>query len=302
MTEDKDFYKDIIDNLYDGVYFVDPDRVITYWNKGAERITGYTSEQVVGRRCSDNVLNHVTAAGVQLCGEGCPLAACMLDGEGREADVFLHHADGHRVPVLVRASPLRDAEGNVLGAVETFSGDMGIMTVRNELHELRHSVHTDIVTGIGNRRQFEGRLRGVLAELAHETETTAGLLYIDIDSFKKFNDAYGHEVGDKALRMVAATLRHNLRDGDVIGRWGGDEFLAILYDAAPEEGLRSITEKLRMLVEFCRLDLEGASLTITISIGATQFLPTDTPETVVSRADALMYRSKQAGGNRVSIG
>jgi len=64
MREGRDFYKDIIDNLYNGVYFVDRDRVITYWNKGAERITGYTSQQVVGRSCRDNVLNHVSAEGV----------------------------------------------------------------------------------------------------------------------------------------------------------------------------------------------------------------------------------------------
>src|SRR5512142_1670458 len=125
MTEEKDFYKDIIDNLYDGVYFVDRDRVITYWNKGAERITGYKAAQVIGRACRDNVLNHVTADGTELCDAECPLAACMWDGKVREADVFLHHADGHRVPVLGRAAPLRDEAGNITGAVETFSSDLG---------------------------------------------------------------------------------------------------------------------------------------------------------------------------------
>src|SRR5512141_2290713 len=98
MPEEKDFYKDIIDNLYDGVYFVDRDRNITFWNKGAERITGYKSAAVVGRPCSDNVLNHVDAQGLELCREHCPMAACILDGKVREADVFLHHADGHRLP------------------------------------------------------------------------------------------------------------------------------------------------------------------------------------------------------------
>jgi len=302
MPEDKDFYKTIIDNLYDGVYFCSRERVITYWNKGAERITGYTSQVVVGRSCRDNVLNHITANGVHLCETLCPLAACMEDGKVREADVFLHHADGHREPVLVRAAPMYDAEGNIIGAVETFSSDMGLRAVRQELHELRHAVQTDTLTSIRNRHYLEGRIQGVIAELKQRPGTLVGLLFMDIDHFKQVNDTYGHDAGDKVLQMVAATLEHNLRDSDVIGRWGGEEFLAILYDVASLEALKFISEKLRMLVEFSRLDLAATSLVVTISVGATLLLPTDNPESFVLRADALMYQSKQAGRNQVSLG
>jgi diguanylate cyclase (GGDEF)-like protein/PAS domain S-box-containing protein len=301
MPGDKDFYKDILDNLYDGVYFTNRERVIMYWNRGAERITGYTSQQVVGRSCRDNLLNHVTADGVQLCLGLCPLAVCMEKGAPQEAEVFLHHADGHRVPVMVRAVPLRDAQGNIVGAVETFSDNTGAMLVRHELRELRRTVKTDQLTAISNRQYLEGRLRGVIAELEHRKDT-AGLLFIDIDHFKQFNDAYGHDVGDQALRMVAATLRHNLRETDTVGRWGGEEFLALLYDVTTLEELNSIAEKLRILVESSRLDLSAANLTVTISVGATLFLPADTPESIVRRADALMYQSKRVGRNRVSVG
>jgi len=102
--------------------------------------------------------------------------------------------------------------------------------------------------------------------------------------------------------MVAATLRHSLRDSDVVGRWGGDEFLAILYDVTTLEVLKSVSEKLRMLVEFSRLDFFTNSLSVTISAGATLLLPTDTPESVLCRADDLLYQSKHAGGNQVSVG
>ena len=302
MTDDKDFYKDIIDNLYDGVYFVDRQRIITYWNRGAERITGYCSPQVLGRSCGDNVLNHVTAEGTQLCNDLCPLAACMLDGQVREADVFLHHADGHRVPVLVRAAPLRDADGNVIGAVETFSSDAGERAVRTELRELRRTVQTDGLTGIGSRRYISRRLRGVIAELAHQSDMMAALLFIDVDHFKEFNDRHGHPVGDRALRMVAATLQHNLRQVDAIGRWGGDEFVVILYDVGSREGAGAVAEKLRVLVEKSGLDLSDTGLQLTISVGATLLLPTDTAESVVQRADELMLHSKRLGGNRALMG
>jgi diguanylate cyclase (GGDEF)-like protein/PAS domain S-box-containing protein len=299
MAEDKDFYKDIIDNLYDGVYLVDPERVISYWNGGAERITGYSSAQVVGHRCSDNILNHVTADGVQLCKNDCPLAACMTDGKPREVDVFLHHADGHRVPVLVRAAPLRDADGKIVGAVETFSSDMGVSTVRRELRELRRTVQTDALTGVGNRRYVERRLRGVIAEHSQQPDLMTALLFIDVDRFKQFNDDFGHEIGDRALKMVAATLRLNTRETDVVGRWGGDEFVVILYDVNSREEANAVAEKLRVLVELSRLDVGQDSLTITLSTGATMLLPADNAESVVRRADTLMLRAKRAGQNRL---
>jgi len=302
MPADQYSYKDIIENLYDGVYFVNRERVITYWNKGAERITGYASQQVVGRPCRDNLLSHVTVDGVQLCQDHCPLVACMEDGNPREAEVFFQHAAGHRVPVLLRAAPLRDAQGNIVGAVETFISDMGLVTVRQELRALRRATQTDKLTGIGNRHYLEGRLRAVLAELKRQTGAAAGLLFLDVDHFKQLNDTYGHDVGDKVLRMVAATLAHNLRKSDIVGRWGGEEFLAILYDVTSLKALKSIAEKLRTLVAHSRLNLDATSLTVTISVGATLLLPSDTPESSFRRADELMYQSKRAGRDQVSVG
>jgi diguanylate cyclase (GGDEF)-like protein/PAS domain S-box-containing protein len=299
--EDRDFYKDLIDNLYDGVYFVDRERVITYWNKGAERITGYQGSHVLGRSCRDNLLNHVTAGGVQLCHSQCPLAACMADGNVHEAEVFLHHADGHRLPVLVRGSPVRDPNGNIIGAVETFSAATETLTLRRQVRELRRTTRTDTLTGIGNRQYLEGRLRALIAEFADHTPA-AGLLFMDIDHFKQCNDMHGHDVGDRVLRMVASTLYYNMRKTDVIGRWGGEEFLAILYDVHSLEELRSIAEKLRILVESSRIDLKNKSLTVTISVGATLLLPHDTPDAVVRRADQMMYQSKQEGRNLVTVG
>lgn len=301
MSDEADFYKEIIDNLYDGIYFVDRDRVITYWNKGAERITGYSAVQTVGRACRDNLLNHVTDHGVALCSEGCPLAAVMQDGNPRETEVFVHHADGHRLPVVVRATALRDRAGNIIGAIETFSNNSSVINARRRLSEMRQMIHTDALTRVGNRRHIEGRLHAVIAEFEN-TQHSAGLLFMDIDHFKKVNDTFGHDVGDQALRMVANTFQYALRATDTIGRWGGEEFVAILYDIDNDKALFRIAEKVRMLVEVSHLDTNSQSLSVTISIGATRLYSNDTPESILRRADGLMYRSKQAGRNRVTIG
>lgn len=297
-----DLYRDIVDNLRDGVYIVDRRRVITYWNKGAERISGYAAERVLGHSCSDNILNHINVEGVELCRGDCPLAACMADGQVREADVFLHHADGHRVPVLVRATPIRDAQGTVVGAVETFTGDAGLVALRQELRDLRQSLQTDALTGIANRPSLEGRLHALVVEMAHHRQIAPAILFADIDHFKRVNDDYGHDVGDRALRMVAETLRYNMRRTDLVGRWGGEEFVVLLYQADDPSVIATVANKLRVLVEHSRLDLDPGGLHVTISIGATALLRTDTPASVIQRADELMYASKQAGRNRVTVG
>jgi diguanylate cyclase (GGDEF)-like protein/PAS domain S-box-containing protein len=301
MSHETNFYKEIIDNLYDGVYFVDRDRVITYWNKGAERITGYPAEQTIGRACRDNLLNHVTENGVQLCLHHCPLAAVMEDGDPREVEVFVHHADGYRLPVVIRATAMRDETGEIIGAVESFSNNATVIQARRRISEMRQMINTDALTRIGNRRFVEDRLQAAITEFEN-AQSPAGLLFMDIDNFKKVNDTYGHEVGDKALRMVANTFHHALRATDAIGRWGGEEFVAILYNIADEKALFKIAEKVRMLVEVSSLDTNLHTLSVTLSIGATRLYSNDTSESILRRADGLMYRSKQAGRNRVTIG
>jgi diguanylate cyclase (GGDEF)-like protein len=102
--------------------------------------------------------------------------------------------------------------------------------------------------------------------------------------------------------MVAHTLHYALRATDTLGRWGGEEFIAILYEVQNRENLQAIAEKVRTLVEHSRLDVKGEGLAVTISIGGTLLSPSDTPELLVQRADALMYMSKQTGRNRITIG
>lgn len=272
MAQEKDFYKDIIDNLYDGVYFVDRDRVITYWNKGGS-----------------------------LCLSHCPLAAVMEDGQPQEAEVYLHHAEGHRLPVLVRASAMRDEAGNIVGAVESFSSNASVINARRRISEMDKIARTDSLTRLGNRQHIKGRIRAVIAEFEKE-RSMAGLLFLDIHHFKRINDTHGHEAGDLALCMVANTIRHALRATDTIGRWGGEEFVTILYDIYDENTLHMAAEMVCTLIQTSRLDLGNHSLAVTASIGVTRLYSNGTSESLIRHADGLMYRSKQAGGNRVTIG
>ena len=287
-------FKEILDNIADGVYFVDRDRRITYWNKGAEQISGYSAKKVVGLHCMDNLLNHVTENGIQLCLNGCPLHATMQDGKNRTAEVYLHHADGHRVPVQVRTSPIRDENNEIIGAVETFSDNSPLISIRHQVRRLEDVTLLDHLTGIGNRRFMERRLEMALLEF-QQRHTPFGILFMDIDRFKWVNDTFGHDNGDKALRMVANNLRLNLRVEDAIARWGGEEFVALL-EGMDTRALGRMADKLDTLIANSPLQINDSNITITISIGATLILPQDTDiQSIISRADQNMYKNKLAG-------
>jgi diguanylate cyclase (GGDEF)-like protein/PAS domain S-box-containing protein len=292
-------YKRLLDNLFDGVYATDRNRVITYWNQGAERIAGYGAKEVVGSSCRDGILVHIDEAGTNLCRERCPLAMTIDDGQPREADVFLHHQDGHRLPVRIRISPLRDAEGNITGAVEAFSDNTRNVSALQKIEELERMAYLDPLTHLPNRRYVETHLQARLDE-CRRYGWPFGILYIDIDNFKTVNDAHGHDAGDEVLKTVAKTLHHATRSFDVVGRWGGEEFLAVLV-AVDAGKLRIIGERFRALVENSECRYGGVAIRVTISLGGVLFSPGDTLDSIVRRADELLYRSKEIGRNRLTM-
>ncbi len=291
---------DLLDHLFDGVYGVDMERRISYWNRAAERISGYASAEVVDHYCYDNLLRHVDADGQELCHNGCPLAATLQDGQPREALVYLHHKEGHRVPVSVRVSPVRHPDGQIAGAVEVFSDRSSFKDMLAELEQLKQAVFIDPLTSVGNRRYGEMQLQTRLYERG-QFQTPFGVVFLDIDHFKRFNDTYGHDVGDTVLTMVARTLGNMLRRQDAITRWGGEEFMVIIANA--DLGvLTRLAERLRVGIERSYLSAGEARLAVTASLGATLAEPGDTPAALVARADRLMYASKTGGRNRVTVG
>jgi len=295
MPFENNFYRDLLDNLADGVYFTDLEGRIIYWNKGAERLSGFGPSDVLGKRCSENVLMHVDASGVSLCTSGCPMRASAFDGQPREADIYLHHKTGSRIPIHVRVSPLKDGAGAIIGAVEIFSDNTAKTQMAERLAQMEKLALLDPLTSLPNRRYLETQVYSHLEE-CRRAGWKFGILFMDIDDFKQVNDTHGHEAGDRVLKMVAGTLDANSRYFDVVGRWGGEEFVAVVHNVDPGV-LGEIAERFRMLVGKSTLT-ELDSLHVTLSIGGTLASAGDTPESVVGRADANLYRAKQSGKNR----
>jgi diguanylate cyclase (GGDEF)-like protein/PAS domain S-box-containing protein len=297
MENNESFYHAILDNLYDGVYFVDRDRKITYWNKGAERISGYTAGEVVGRRCSDNILMHVDNHGTPLCRDLCPLAATLLDGSERKADVYLRHKDGHRVSVNIRITPLRNEAGQIMGGVEVFTDNSLQLSAVARMESFEKLAYLDPLTGTANRRFAEITLHARYEEFKRYG-WPFGLVFVDIDRFKCINDECGHAAGDGVLKMVAKTLMNSARSFDVVARWGGDEFIVVIANVDREQ-LIAAANRFRILVEQSSR-AAGPVRQVTISVGATLVRSDDSETTLLERADRLMYQSKNAGKNRVT--
>jgi diguanylate cyclase (GGDEF)-like protein/PAS domain S-box-containing protein len=298
MNQDEIFYKTLLDNLRDGVYFVDHDRNIKYWSKGAERITGYTAAEVLGKSCSDNILLHVDKDGNSICSEICPLGNTLTDGRDRNAEAYLHHKDGHRVPITMHVASIPDENGSTIGGVEIFTDNTPATMAFERLAELERMAYVDELTGLANRRYAEITLRSRIEEL-QRYGWRFGVLFIDIDRFKDINDQYGHDLGDEVLRMVAKTLQNSVRAFDVVSRWGGEEYVVVIAHVEGNE-LNSSANRCRLLVE--RSSIPAApTLVVTISLGATLARTEDTVDSIIKRVDTLMYKSKQAGRNRLTV-
>jgi len=294
------FYEKLLDNMHDGVYFVNRERRITYWNDGAQRLSGYTPDQVIGRHCCDNLLGHVDKSGRPLCSDGCPLSEVLLDGQSRQEEIYLRHKDGYRVPVSVRVLPVRKSDGNIVGAVEVFTDSTAGKKVEKRVSELEQLAFRDPLTGLPNRRFLQLKVEQGLQEHC-SFGRLYGLLMFDIDRFKQVNDTHGHGVGDALLKAVAATLVRGLRPVDIVGRWGGEEFL-VLMPELDAVGLSDLAERCRVLIAQSSVAAVSSRVSATASIGATVLDHSDSAESAIRRVDQLMYESKRSGGDRTTTG
>jgi diguanylate cyclase (GGDEF)-like protein/PAS domain S-box-containing protein len=293
-------YKKILDSLHDGVYFVNRDRQITYWNEGAEKLAGYSPAEAVGKSCFGNFLEDVDETGKSLCTSGCPLSNVMADGQPRQVELYLRHKNGHRVPISVRVLPMRDSAGGIVGAVEVFSDSTAKQRAEKRVSELENLAFRDALTNLPNRRYLELKVAQALQD-HQQFDREYGLLLLDLDHFKQVNDNHGHDLGDAVLKVVADTLVQTLRPVDLVGRWGGDEFLVLMADVRAT-ALGDLAERCRVLIAQSSAGHEASRVSVTASIGATLLDHEGSPETAFRRADELMYQSKRSGGDRTTTG
>jgi len=288
-------YKKLTEQLYDGVYFVNSSRRVLFWNQRATEISGYKKAEIVGRRCNDNLLQHINRCGKKLCSAAnCPLVFAMKKNRPAVERVYLRRKDGVRVPVDVHVMPIK-YKGKMVGAIEVFRDASIYERMEQQRERAKTLAHVDSLTSLPNRRFMNKKLRFEISKFK-KYKDHLHVAIADLDHFKRINDTYGHEKGDLVLRRAASIMDSTLRATDFVARYGGEEFVLILPNT-PKENSRIALERVRSNIAKARII--GKAGDVTASIGATRAKSCDTPESIIARADKALYLAKNSGRNNV---
>ena len=172
--------------------------------------------------------------------------------------------------------------------------------MRDDFDRVHKESQIDPLTEVGNRKFFDREIARAMSE-AREKKTVLSVLMVDIDHFKKFNDMYGHLIGDQVLRLVARTFVENLKGRDIISRFGGEEFVIILPQTRLQDSER-VANQLRAGLGSKNITKRGSREVlgvVTVSVGAAEYIPGEDIEALISRADAALYKAKQTRRNKV---
>ncbi len=249
-----DMYKKILDNISDGVYFVDKERKIEYWNNGAEKITGYKQKEVLDSNCFDDLLCHCSDSGDLLCKNNCPLSFTLKDGKEREAEVYLRHKDGSRVPVKIKVSPVYDENNEITGAVEIFSDNSETLSAYDMIEQLRKLAFFDDTTNIPNRKFLDIKLNQHLNDLK-ENNLFFGIILIRFANYNNVKCSASRETADTILKIIAKTLDGVLAPFHILGRYDEDTFMIILPKMI-ESDFKDFEQRIKNIVNRCSFGLD----------------------------------------------
>lgn len=304
----------IVAGLTIPTFVIDAAHNVTHWNAACQKITGVPSCEVIGTRgqwrafypserpvMADLIVNgSIEEMVAQHYGSKYRRSAVIKDAF--EAEDFFPHFGESGKWLFFTAAPLKDSGGRIIGAIETLQD----VTDRKQAEEVlrarecrfRELSITDALTGLYNSRHFFNRA-GEEVERSNRYGSPLSLILLDVDKFKRFNDAYGHLEGDHVLAALADVIRREIRGADTAYRYGGEEFIVLFPETEPSEAL-VVAERLRLAFEATVFSpLPGEEARISISVGGGSYRPEEGLTAFVKRVDEAMYRAKNRGRNRV---
>ena len=283
-------YKVALDHAPTAIMITDTEGHIEYVNEAFLAYSGYSREELLGQ--TPRLLRSGRTRGEVYS----DLWQTLSAGSNWRGELINRRKSGREYWEQMAISPLRDE----FGAISHFIAVREDVTERKcQEEDLRRQASIDPLTGVGNRRHLMERA-GREWQRATRFGQPLALLMLDIDRFKRINDVHGHATGDRAICLVAKTCVEAVREIDIVGRYGGEEFV-LLLPGTGLEGAREVAERLRARIAALAIELdeEGAPpLVLTASIGFAALGPDDTLEDLFASADAALYRAKGAGRNR----
>ncbi len=285
-----------LEAMPDAILTTDAAGAVDFLNHAAEQLTGRSREAALGRP-----LREVLPLASESSGEPLeiPVPRCLREGlpAGPLEAVWAAGPRRERRVLDISAAPIRDRSGAVVGATVVARD---VTRAQMIARELSHQATHDALTGLVNRVEFERRLDRALASAAEEHIEHA-LCFLDLDGFKKVNDAHGHLAGDELLRQLGGVLREHMRSRDTLARLGGDEFGMLLeHCKLPKAG--RIAEGIRRAIGACRFRSGAESCALAASVGVVPVRgDSGGANEVLRAADATCYAAKRGGGNRTAL-
>lgn len=292
LFEEKEHAQVTLNSIGDAVLSTDTHGKVTYLNKIAESMTGWSSEEAIGRPFSEifKIIDGKTREPAVN-----PAQRALEEDRivGLAADCVLIRRDGSESAIEDSAAPIHDRDGNVSGAVIVFHD---VSQSRAMASKMAHQAKHDFLTGLPNRAQLMERLQQAIG-LAKRHEKQVGLMFLDLDNFKYVNDTLGHAIGDQLLQSVSERLQTNVRSTDMVCRHGGDEFVILLDEIDNPQGAELVAESLITAFSEPHI-IDGQDLDVTLSIGISVYPEDgDNEDTLISSADTAMFHAKAGGRN-----
>jgi diguanylate cyclase (GGDEF)-like protein/PAS domain S-box-containing protein len=281
-----------LNSIGDGVLATDIDGRVTFLNPTSERLTGYSSARARGRPVTE-VFTIFDAATRRTQAD--PVVESMVRDQtlSLPPNTVLVRPDGSEIAIEDSTAPIHDRNGNIGGAVVVFRD---VTAPRALVVALAHSAGHDTLTGLPNRTLLNDRLDQAI-ESAARRQGRLGVLYLDLDAFKRINDSMGHSAGDELLQSVALRLKACVRMSDTVSRQGGDEFVVLFPEVSTAHSVGRSADKIVKALAAPHL-IRGMPLTVTVSVGISLY-PDDgtSSEKLLQYADLAMYQAKQLGRN-----
>jgi len=279
----------------EGILRTDADGNVTYLNRFAEKVTGWSRAEARGRPFADvlRLIDNISGASLDDAVAIALQADKTASGMTSSINCTLVRRDGEEFGIESRVAIIHDQDGNAVGAVVAFRD---VSAARVASLEMSRVAQHDVLTNLPNRALFNDRLSQAIS-LAERQSKQLAVLFVDLDQFKRINDSLGHSVGDRLLRSVARRLVACVRRTDTVSRLGGDEFLILLSQIEHSEDAAITARKILRAVAAPHV-IDSKSLDVNVSIGGSTY-PADAQnaETLVSYADVAMYEAKQQGRN-----
>jgi len=294
LRQSEERYRLLAENAWDVVWTMAPDATITYVSPSVERVRGITPEEAMHQTTDQIHPPESAARNIDYFQRLFSAITAGTEPPGFRDELEYYRKDGSIMTGDLQVIPYVDAEGRV---VEILGVTRDISERKMFEAELTRLAVTDPLTGLWNRRHTGELLSADLAQ-AHRNGQALTLLMIDVDNFKSINDTHGHQTGDRVLVEVATRLREQIRSTDVVGRWGGEEFVVLLRYCGLRDAVAT-AEKLRRRIAEAPFD---TLFSVSVSIGAAELQDTDDLASWIERADTALYAAKRAGRNTVATG